>query len=146
MYFSREVYKKIQSTIGNLEPECGGIIAMNQDGIISDYYFDADAGFGKASYIPSRISLQDYIRDNWSSPKLRFCGVVHSHPLCNTCEPSYIDIKMALKIMTINSISEFHLLMVKGHEVKMYCITNENNQYSCEEEKIEIRDLNNVEL
>ena len=140
MYFLREVFKKIESTIGYLEPECGGIIAMNHNGIISDFYFDVDAGFGKASYVPSRISIQNHVRSNWNLPNLQFCGVVHSHPLCNTCNPSYVDIKMALKIMTINNMDKFYLLMVRGHEMKLYCITHDNNQEhcSCEEEKIKI--------
>lgn len=140
MYFSGEVLKKIESTIGCLKPECGGIIAKNQDGIISDFYFDDDAGFGKASYVPSRISIQNHVRENWNSPSLQFCGVVHSHPLCNKCEPSYIDIKMASKIMTINNMDKFYLLMVMGHEMKLYCVTHDKNQeqYICEKEKIEI--------
>lgn len=140
MYFSREVLKKIGSTIGCLEPECGGIIAMNQDGVISDFYFDDGAGSGKASYVPSRISIQNYVRRNWNLPNLQFCGVVHSHPLCNTCEPSYIDIKMALKIMTINNMDKLYLLMVMGREMKLYCVTRDNNQEHCfcEEEEIEL--------
>ncbi len=140
MYFSKEVLKTIKSTIGYLEPECGGIIAMNQDGIISDFYFDVDAGCGKSSYIPCRNTIQNHVRKNWNFPNLQFCGVVHSHPLCNTCEPSYIDIKMALKIMTINNIHKFYLLMVMGSEMKLYCVMYDNNQLncSCKEEKIEI--------
>lgn len=139
MYFSVEVLKNIENTIGFFKPECGGIIAMDQEGVISDYYFDAYAGVGKASYIPSRLNLQNYIRENWSSQKLQFCGVVHSHPFCNTCEPSYIDIKMAVKIMVINNMDKFYLLMVQGHKMKLYCLTNDDlAQHSCQEEKIEI--------
>ncbi len=139
MCFSREVLKKIENTIGYLEPECGGIIAMDQNGIITDFYFDVDAGFGKASYVPSRISIQNHVRRNWNLPNLQFCGVVHSHPLCNTCEPSYIDIKMALKIMNINNMEKFYLLMVMGREMKLYRVTHDNSYEhgSCEEEKIE---------
>ncbi len=141
MYFSKEVITEIENTIGCLKPECGGIIAMNQNGIISDYYFDSDAGSGKASYIPSRITIQEYVRAHWLPPSKRFCGVVHSHPLCNTCEPSYIDINMALKIMTINKMDKFYLLMVWGSEMKLYCVTNKNNQTrNCCEETIEILD------
>lgn len=140
MYFSKKVIMEIENTIGRLKPECGGIIAMNQNGIISDYYFDVDAGFGKASYVPSRLPIQNYVRKNWNLPNRQFCGVVHSHPLCNTCEPSYIDINMALNIMTINKMNKFYLLMVLGNEMKLYSVTNEGNkeQSSCTEEKIEI--------
>lgn len=140
MYFLRDVLRKIENTIGYLKPECGGIIAMDQDGVISDFYFDAEAGFGKASYIPSRLSIQKYVRENWSLPDRQFCGIVHSHPLCNICEPSYIDINMALKIMTVNKMKNLYLLMVLGSEMKLYCVTNEDNseQSSCTEKKIEV--------
>ena len=78
---------------------------------------------------------------------LKFCGVVHSHPLCNTCEPSYIDIDMALKIMTINNMDKFYLLMVKGSEIRLYCVTNPNSQRkpSCVEEEIEVTDMSTFE-
>lgn len=140
MYLTRNVLNNIQSTIGFFKAESGGIIAMNQEDVISDYYFDTDAGIGKVSYVPSRILIQNYIRNNWSSSKLRFCGVVHSHPLCNTCEPSYIDIEMAKKIMSTNNMDKFYLLMVKGSEMKLFLVINEHNQgkYSCREEKIDI--------
>ncbi|MDO5148895.1 MAG: hypothetical protein Q4D76_05815 [Oscillospiraceae bacterium] len=140
MHFSKDVLTEIENTIGALKPECGGIIAMNQDGIISDFYFDIDAGSGKASYVPSRLTIQNYVRKNWSLPNRQFCGVVHSHPLCNTCEPSYIDINMALKIMSINKMEKFYLLLVLGSEMKLFCVTKEENeeQSSCIEEKIEI--------
>jgi len=140
MYFSKEVIKKIESTIGFFKPECGGIIAKNQNNIISDFYYDNDAGFGKASYVPSRIPIQNHVRENWNLPNLQFCGIVHSHPLCNKCEPSYIDIKMASKIMAINNMNEFYLFMVMGREMKLYCVTCDNNQeqYLCKKEKIEI--------
>lgn len=143
MYILREVYRQIRSTIGNLEPECGGIIAMDQDGIISDFYFDIDAGFGKVSYVPSRTTLQNYVRDIWKYQNLHFCGVVHSHPFCNRCEPSNMDIKMALKIMELNNIKDFYLLMVKGDEIKLYRNMNENGQSQChfKEEKMEILDV-----
>lgn len=140
MYFSEEVLKNIENTIGFYKPECGGIIAMDQDGVISDYYFDVNAGYGKASYIPSRLNLQNHIRENWSSQKLQFCGVVHSHPFCNTCEPSHIDIKMAVKIMATNNMDKFYLLMVQGHEMKLYYVTNNDfKSCFCQEEKIEIQ-------
>ena len=139
MYFSREVLKNIEDTIGFFKPECGGIIAMDQDGVIVDYYFDVNAGTGKASYIPSRLNLQNYIRDNWSSEKLQFCGVVHSHPFCNTCEPSCIDVDMAIKIMGINNMEIFYLLMIQGRKMRLYYVRNDDStQCSCKEEKIEI--------
>lgn len=128
MYISKKVYTEIKSTIGYLKPECGGIIAVDQNNRISDFYFDADAGYGKISYVPSRIILQNYIRKFWQEKNLQFCGIVHSHPLCNACVPSSIDIKMARKIMAANHMEKLYLLMVKGSEIKLYCVMNENNQ------------------
>lgn len=109
---------------------------------LQTFFFDKDAGFGKASYVPSRIAIQNHIRNTWNSPKLQFCGIVHSHPLCNTCEPSYIDINMAVKIMTANNMKIIYLLMVKGDEIRLFYKKNENShdQHSCIEAVIELYD------
>ncbi len=139
MYIAYRVIDNIMKTIGTLEAECGGIIAISK-GEISDYYFDSEAGYGKASYVPSRGTIQNYIREKWSTPELRFCGIVHSHPYCNTCEPSHIDIDMALKIMSLNNMDKLYLIIVKGDEIKLFCVSdsqNEGQKKYCEE-KIEV--------
>ena len=59
MYISPKVLTEIMDTIGRQKPECGGILAADQNGGIADYYFDADAGVGNATYIPSRIISSD---------------------------------------------------------------------------------------
>ena len=102
MYISPKVLTEIMDTIGRQKPECGGILAAYQNGGIADYYFDADAGVGNATYIPSRLPIQNFVRKHWSGPALRFCGVVHSHPPCSPCVPSNVDIQMACRIMRAN--------------------------------------------
>ncbi len=139
MYFLKEVLENIEGTIGKFEPESGGILALDSEGVVSDFYFDHEAGSGNTSYIPSRISIQNHVINIWASSKLKFCGVAHSHPMCNLCEPSCIDIDMALKIMTANGMEQLYLLIVKGSEMQLYCVTD---QKGCEvhEEEIKIKD------
>lgn len=39
MYVAKDVIEKVKATIGCLKPESGGIIAINQDGAIADFFF-----------------------------------------------------------------------------------------------------------
>jgi len=134
MYILKNVYKQIQATIGTLLPESGGIIAIDRNHCIAGFFFDEKAAFGKPSYVPSTIIIQEYVRENWSNGELSFCGIVHSHPVCNVCEPSYIDIEMARKIMLVNNMKELFLLMVRDKEIKLFTVSNND----CKEIKLEI--------
>lgn len=51
------------------------------------------------------------------------------------------DIDMAFKIMTVNNMDKFYLLMVKGDEIRLYCVMNNNKQALCKEELIELSDI-----
>ena len=137
MIIKNDVYRQVMATVGHFRPESGGIIALDKEGVISDFYFDAEAGFGKASYKPTRLSIQNYIRAHWSVGDTRFCGIVHSHPLCNTCVPSYIDVEMAQKIMEANNMALFYLLMVKGSEIALYRVSQ--NDAQCKQVELEIK-------
>ena len=116
-----------------------GILAADQNGGIADYYFDADAGVGNATYIPSRLPIQDFVRKHWSGPALRFCGVVHSHPPCSPCVPSNVDIQMACRIMRANRMERLYLLIVQGEKCRLFCVAahSKDELSSCIEEKIE---------
>ena len=121
MYISPKVLTEIMDTIGRQKPECGGILAADQNGGIADYCFDADAGVGNATYI------------------LRFCGVAHSHPPCSSCVPSNVDIQMACRIMRANRMERLYLLMVQGEKCRLFCVAahGKDELSSCIEEKIE---------
>ena len=116
-----------------------GILAADQNGGIAGYYFDADAGVGNATYIPSRLPIQDFVRKHWSGPALRFCGVVHSHPPCSPCVPSNVDIQMACRIMRANRMERLYLLIVQGEKCRLFCVAahSKDELSSCIEEKIE---------
>ena len=139
MYISPKVLTEIMDTIGRQKAECGGILAADRNGGIADYYFDADAGVGNATYIPSRLPIQDFVRKHWSGPALRFCGVVHSHPLCSPCVPSNVDIQMACRIMRANRMERLYLLMVQGEKCRLFCVAahGKDELSACIEEKIE---------
>ena len=100
---------------------------------------DADAGVGNATYIPSRLPIQDFVRKHWSGPALRFCGVVHSHPSCSPCVPSNVDIQMACRIMRANRMERLYLLMVQGEKCRLFCVAahSKDELSSCIEETIE---------
>ncbi len=140
MFVLKRVLEQIADTIGALRAESGGILAMDRDGVVADYYFDAEAGSGKTSYVPSRGTIQHHVVHQWFPAGLTFCGIVHSHPLCNTCEPSYVDINMAVKIMSVNNMDALYLLVVKGTEMQLYRVTTQNGQGVCEKEEICIKE------
>lgn len=125
MYISRNVIDSIKDTIGHFEPESGGIIALDGHNTITDFFFDKEAGVGSPSYVPSRITVQRHVRECWSTPKLHFCGIVHSHPLCNQCKPSWIDVDMAMKILEANKMTIIYLIIVKGDEIRLFSVNKD---------------------
>ena len=126
MVISKKVYRDIMRTLGSLDAECGGVLAVDKDNVISDYFFDQRAGSGKKCYIPSR-SVAEHIRDNWQKSGLDFCGIIHSHPLDTLCKPSNPDVEASLKIMTANEMDSILMAIVRGHELRMFRICNSDN-------------------
>ncbi|HYE20294.1 MAG TPA: Mov34/MPN/PAD-1 family protein [Tepidisphaeraceae bacterium] len=77
----RHVRCRILCTIGALPPETGGILLGPIDGDrVTDFYFDATAACGGATYTPDVATLRRKMRDEWLPAGLDMKGFVHSHP------------------------------------------------------------------
>lgn len=71
------VLESIQSTLGTLSAEKGGIIGGTSN-TISAYYFDKDAHTDHAHYFPSVQQNNSIIRQ-WAQSGISFLGIIHSH-------------------------------------------------------------------
>lgn len=87
---TRQVWKEIENTIGNISPEAGGILGRENEKVVA-YYFDRTGGFLENKYIPNIKQINKVIAD-WTEQGISFCGFIHSHPSSHV-KPSYGDIE-----------------------------------------------------
>ena len=117
---TQDVYDSILTTIGVHAPETGGILASDPVGIVRAFHFDCPTQRSSITYTPSIHTLSTVINEIWLPQGLVFSGLVHSHP--KPSPPSPRDIRSALEIMRLNSLSVFLLPIVAGHQIDMYVL------------------------
>jgi hypothetical protein len=76
---TREIYAKIENTLGCLPAETGGILGTQDGSIITAYYFDESAHVGSNHYSPNIVNCERVINEIWHKQKIHFCGFIHSH-------------------------------------------------------------------
>ena len=103
-----EVWEEIKVTIGNINPEAGGILGRQNEKIMA-YYFDRSGLFLKNKYIPDIKQINKVIT-NWAECNISFCGFIHSHPL-SCIKPSYGDIEFVKKILRDNGLEKLYILI-----------------------------------
>lgn len=109
---TKKVYEEIKNTVGKKIPETGGMLGLDNNGIISHYVFDKNAVVGGAEYNPNVNFLQKII-DQWMDNNIKLIGFVHSHP--NTfMQPSYADLDYAKEIIDIFSLDFLFLPIIKS--------------------------------
>lgn len=131
MQIYKEVLKKITETVGQLPAESGGVIALDCDGNIADFYFDKTAVTRKAQYIPNSNDINYQVNQVWSPLGYRFGGVVHSHPPNDTLKPSNQDILMAKKIMNHNDLERLLLGIVQKENISFWEVSLDNQLTFC---------------
>lgn len=107
-----DIQRSILETIGNTQPESGGILGCCKDNVITAFYFDEAAGTGKRSYIPTTKAIEHQINEVWYPLGFEFGGLIHSHPDYATPTLSTPDIQMAEKIMRHNQLKQLILIVV----------------------------------
>lgn len=112
--------------------ESGGIIAFDDVGDIVDFYYDKTAVTYKAQYIPNRKAINHQVNDVWNHVGYRFGGIVHSHPLNGSNEPSKQDILMAKKIIQHNNLEGILLGIVQNEVITPWWVTLDNQLLLCE--------------
>ena len=80
IYVYKSVIEQIRLTIGETEPERGGILgAESSDSPISAYYFDSTSQHQKEQYIPDCNKINEVLEHQWLSKDLFMYGIIHSH-------------------------------------------------------------------
>ncbi len=78
---SKEVLDRILRTLGSMPPEQGGALgADRQTGIITQFCFDQSSRRTAGTYSPDSAKVTKII-EQWKSQGIRFCGMIHSHPI-----------------------------------------------------------------
>lgn len=98
LLIKREVIESISNTLGMHPAECGGILGSNKKNIITHFEFDKYSARYNNSYVPNISYLNDIIINNWESKNIKFCGLIHSHPVLYSC-PSRGDIEYGKMII-----------------------------------------------
>ena len=99
-----EIFQKIKC----YNYETGGIIGINENGIISSFQFDETPSSNPFEYCPNVDFLNQVINEKWAKENIEFIGFVHSH--LNNSEISQQDIKYARQILANNKYLDFILL------------------------------------
>lgn len=100
------VYKQIVENTPLVPPETGGILGINYENIITEYYQDFGTKDSKNyCYIPNVDNLNSII-NLWYEKGIQFVGIYHSHSDCDTTL-SYKDIKYITDIlMSLKDITD----------------------------------------
>ena len=102
MYVTRAVWQQIQTTIGCLTAETGGMLGgRKSDGVITHFYFDGSASRNRSTYSPDIERVNKVLSTDWNPAGIDLLGFVHSHPAV-ALEPSAGDLAYADTILRAN--------------------------------------------
>ena len=97
-------------------PETGGILGVDETGIVTKFYYDSTGITAKLRYIPDVKKLNAVIQ-NWATEGVSFVGFVHTHHK-GAEKLSALDIEYAEKIKKQCSLSEILMLLYIPAEEK----------------------------
>ena len=133
---SRSVYEQILDTIGNRQPESGGILGAGEDGVISQYYFDVTGISEPDAYIPD-VEAVNQVLEAWHERGIHMVGIVHSHQ-GGMNVPSCGDVAYGTRILeALDTVDRFYLPIVVCHEdaprMLGYVLFKESGRILCKE-------------
>lgn len=140
---TQEVYRQIVDTIGRHEPECGGVLGAKQEGVITEYYFDATGRSSPNGYVPDVNAINEMLTNDWMPRGILMVGIVHSHSNGNSV-PSCGDINYGIRILqALDTVDRFYLpiMTVNDGEMQMngYVIMpDEKHGFVCRRDECEI--------
>lgn len=109
---TKNVYQQIMNTIGQLPPECGGVLGAGEDGMISEYYFDKTGQSTPSGYTPNVCAINKMLTNDWMPRGILMVGIVHSHAN-GIAVPSCNDIYYGMRILqALDTVKEFYLPIV----------------------------------
>ena len=130
----RDVLDEICLSIKPYKYETGGIIGINESGIISDFQFDETYSSNPFEYSPNVDFLNQVINGEWANKNIAFVGFVHSH--LNNDTLSMQDVVYARDILKENSCLANILIGVinldeNKNYVEMYLVNMQENFKIC---------------
>jgi len=139
---TKNVFDKFMHTLGARMPETGGILAINQNGIIDEFVYDKGIKSSTNFYIPNTKYLNQAIC-KWDKSETRiFAGMAHSHEIGKE-ELSESDIEYAKKLIECFDLSYVYMLLLttntKQHKLLGYkCYYFENKKFIIDKHNIKI--------
>lgn len=79
MRIHTRVYEQIMYSMPSVPPESGGIIGMNQNGLICDVWFDKGIECSGGMVYQPNIERMNEIIAAWQEKGIIFSGIFHSH-------------------------------------------------------------------
>lgn len=120
---SRRVYAQIMDTVGTLAPECGGVLGAGEDGLVTEFFFDATGRRTSTGYAPDVAAINEMLVQDWMPRGILMTGIVHSHANGN-CVPSCGDVGYGIRILqALDTVDRFYLpiVTVRGGSAELFC-------------------------
>jgi proteasome lid subunit RPN8/RPN11 len=96
---TRRVYQQIESSIGSLAAESGGMLGGDRStGTVTHFHFDGFASRSGVTYSPDTSELNRVLDQDWNPQGVHLLGFVHSHP-GGPRRPSGGDLRYAADIL-----------------------------------------------
>ena len=117
LHFKQAVYKAIYDTIGTLQPEKGGVFALDGD-TVTDFYFDKDAADDRHFYAPTTAAVSRAV-NNWLAQGKALGGYIHSHNIPYSTL-SYMDLRAAGANLCLNNLDWIYMGVLCGQGLYLY--------------------------
>lgn len=136
LQIKRDVLDEIFLSIKKYNYETGGIIGVNESGVVSAFQFDETLSSNPFEYCPNVDFLNQVINEKWANEDIEFVGFVHSH--LNNDKVSIQDIIYCRRILKKNSRLSSILIGIinlseKNSIIKWYIVcTNDVLEVMCQ--------------
>lgn len=136
LHITEKCYEAIVKTIASTIPECGGILGIKKDAVISECVFDRGIENSTEYYIPDISTLNKALIE-WSNKYIRFCGIIHSH-LLGRNKLSFSDIDYGKQILTSMNMDSIYMFLVDTDTVHYNLSVFELKMDSCKKIQYDI--------
>ena len=138
LHITEKCSEAIVKTIASTIPECGGILGMKKDAVVSEYIFDKGIENSTEYYIPDINTLNKALIE-WSNKNIRFCGMIHSH-LLGRNKLSSSDIDYGRRILSSMNMDSIYMLLVDTDTYSYNLTVFEIKKDACEKIKYKVID------
>lgn len=127
IHIKKDILDEIFLSLKQYNYETGGIIGVNERGVIAAFQFDKTHSYNPFEYCPNVDFLNQVINDIWTKENVEFVGFVHSH--LHNAQVSRQDILYSRKILKANTFLDDILVGIldlsKQTVIKWYVVSIE---------------------